>query len=120
MRKFTRYGQSTATACPFCGRSATVKNTQGVPVCIDHRESSMEGTCACGGSLELRDGQWGPYFLCRTCGPVSMKKAQGAGAVKEKNNEKSMQAKTVRADAYKNPDGSTKYVRSDDPRFDFR
>jgi hypothetical protein len=33
-----------------------------------------EVKCACGSWTELREGKWGPFFLCRSCGPISFAK----------------------------------------------
>ena len=71
-----RYGESKAQNCPFCGKSAVVKNSQGVPVCSKHKDKELENMkCACGEYLEVRAGEWGPYFNCLNCGNINFKKA---------------------------------------------
>jgi len=66
------YGQSRIDNCPFCGKRATVKNSQDVPVCHEHKKSDMPDLkCACGEWLDIRAGKWGPYFNCMKCGNVS-------------------------------------------------
>jgi len=69
------YGQSKVDKCPFCGKTATTENSQGVPTCISHKnEELLDYKCMCGEWLELRKGKWGPFFLCMRCGPISFKK----------------------------------------------
>ena len=71
-----RYGQSRIENCPFCGRSATSVNKQGVPVCSAHKGTEIENfKCICGGFLELMNGKFGPYFYCFNCGNINFKKA---------------------------------------------
>lgn len=69
------YGQSKVSSCPFCGQSANVKNEQGVPVCKNHTKSFIQDVkCACGEYMDIREGKWGPFFLCMNCGPVNWRK----------------------------------------------
>lgn len=69
------YGQSYQTRC-FCGKLATSKNKQGIPVCHRCKTSKLKDIkCACGKHLELRNGKFGPYFNCLNCGNVSFRKA---------------------------------------------
>jgi hypothetical protein len=71
-----RYGQSKVDICPFCSRSATLNNKQGVPVCSAHKDMDLENfKCICGSFLELRNGKFGPYFYCFSCGNMNFKKA---------------------------------------------
>lgn len=71
-----RYGESRVESCPFCGKRALVKNSQGIPVCHSHRTRKLgEMRCACGQWLELMSGKWGPYFRCTSCGNISFRKA---------------------------------------------
>ena len=71
-----RYGQSKSNKCPFCGTEAVFKNSQGVPVCRRHKDSSLESMkCLCGSTLEPKDGKFGPYFSCMKCGNVNFKRA---------------------------------------------
>jgi len=73
MRK--RYGESRIDNCPFCGKIAVVKNSQGVPVCQSHRGNKLTDLkCVCGEYLDLSEGKWGPYFRCMNCGNISFKK----------------------------------------------
>ena len=69
------YGQSKAENCPFCGKRALTENSQGIPVCLEHKnEELVNFKCVCGEELEIRKGKWGPYFLCISCGSISFKK----------------------------------------------
>jgi hypothetical protein len=71
-----RYGEAKLAMCPFCSRGAYSKNPQGIPVCSDHTTTTVGNvTCSCGQLLDLREGKWGPFFLCVNCGPVNFNKA---------------------------------------------
>lgn len=70
------YGQSKIENCPFCEKQATSANSQGIPVCKDHKDSKLpELKCLCGEYLELRSGKWGPFFTCLNCGNINLRKA---------------------------------------------
>ncbi len=76
MRIPKRYGQSRIENCPFCGKAGVMKNKQGVPVCLKHKDSYLDGLkCVCGEYLEVRSGKFGAYFTCMNCGNVNFKKA---------------------------------------------
>ncbi len=69
------YGNSKELTCPFCGKIATQKNTQGLDVCRIHTKENLEDIrCSCGSWLETRAGKFGPYFLCMKCGIIPYKK----------------------------------------------
>ena len=69
------YGEAKLPACPFCAKTALVKNSQGVPVCDSHRLVMIDNlACACGRSLDLRVSKWGPYGVCESCGNISWTK----------------------------------------------
>jgi len=71
-----KYGQSKVDSCPFCGKTATIKNNQHVPVCQNHKKASLPDLkCSCNSYLDLRKGKFGVYFNCLNCGNISMKKA---------------------------------------------
>ncbi len=64
-----KYGCSQSKSCPFCNRNATSKNEQKIPVCEKHRATKFPDVrCSCKSFLDLRDGKWGPYFVCMKCG----------------------------------------------------
>jgi hypothetical protein len=70
------YGSSKQLTCPFCGKTATQKNEQGLDVCPLHIKKSMdEFKCTCGSWLELRKGKFGPYFNCMNCGNINYGRA---------------------------------------------
>ena len=70
-----QYGNYREANCPFCGKIATQKNTQGLEVCRLHTKELMEEIrCSCGSWLESRSGKFGPYFHCLKCGNVPYKK----------------------------------------------
>jgi len=76
MRIPKRYGQSQIAKCPFCGMMSTTVNSQKIPTCVKHKESSLDNLkCACGGYLDLKHGKFGPFFTCFKCGIVNMRKA---------------------------------------------
>ncbi len=70
------YGKSEILPCPFCHRQATQKNGQGLDVCSRHtKEYLADVKCVCEALLELRQGNYGPYFNCLRCGNINFKKA---------------------------------------------
>jgi len=69
------YGSYKVETCPFCNKQGTVRNPQGVTVCIDHQSNLIpDKRCACGEWLELKLGKWGPYFQCINCGNKNFRK----------------------------------------------
>ncbi len=75
MYRRKQYGQSKIDKCPFCGKQATAKSSQGVPVCLAHKDSSIDNMkCVCGGWLDIKSGKWGPYFHCMNCGNINFRK----------------------------------------------
>jgi len=84
------YGASKTLTCPFCERTATQKNDQGLEVCHLHIKTNLEEfKCLCGSWLELKVGKFGPYFNCIKCGNMNYKKAmeiKKATETKEKSN----------------------------------
>lgn len=100
------YGQSKVDKCPFCGKTATTENEQGVPTCVSHKADSLpEYKCVCGEWLEMKKSKWGPFFLCMHCGPISYKKAMEVNdhlleqkrAISVKVQEKKPEEKKVEA-----------------------
>lgn len=70
-----QYGKSQINECPFCGKQVVVKNDQGIPVCKEHKDKKLKNLkCACGEWLDIKQGKWGPYFVCINCGNISFKK----------------------------------------------
>jgi predicted RNA-binding Zn-ribbon protein involved in translation (DUF1610 family) len=70
-----KYGSYKNVSCPFCGKVATRKNTQGLDVCRIHTTTLLsEIPCICGNELELRSGPYGPYFYCMHCGAINIKR----------------------------------------------
>jgi len=96
-----RYGESRIDKCPFCGRTALIKNSQGVPVCQSHKNHKLNDLrCMCGELLELKTGKWGPYFRCINCGNINLKKALEINPPKSpvKENKSTPKEITVRSD----------------------
>lgn len=94
MRLPKRYGMSQERLCPFCSKQALSTNGQGVPVCKNHSATTLpEVKCVCGSWLELREGKWGPFFLCLQCGPVAFKK--GIEMLKFMKPKEAIQTKTA-------------------------
>ena len=109
-----RYGQSKQNNCPFCGKTATAQNRQGIPVCVAHREQQFpEIKCMCGKWLELLSGKWGPYFRCINCGNVSWSKGMEL-AEHQKAKASSMSPAPTRSAPVQREE---LIVRSDDPRY---
>ncbi|MFH1439300.1 MAG: hypothetical protein ABIG89_01960 [Candidatus Woesearchaeota archaeon] len=70
------YGLSKISRCPFCERTATHKNEQGLDVCHMHKEQNLDSIkCTCGSWLDIMSGKFGPYFKCINCGNISFRKA---------------------------------------------
>ena len=70
------YGQSKQTNCPFCEKLALTQNSQKIPVCIDHKTRELSDLkCICGEWLDLKDGKFGPFFTCFSCGAINFNKA---------------------------------------------
>ncbi len=104
-----RYGQSKTENCPFCGRQATAKNSQEVPVCREHKSSVMnEMRCICGEHLLMMKGKFGLFFNCPNCGNMSMRKVMEFNDVKDVNMHVSD----------KEPGEKKEFtIRSDDPDY---
>ncbi|HLC52573.1 MAG TPA: hypothetical protein VJI98_04985 [Candidatus Nanoarchaeia archaeon] len=70
-----QYGKSKEVSCPFCSRTATQKNQQGLDVCYQHVTCQIEEIkCTCGSWLEQKVGKFGPYFNCINCGNFNFQK----------------------------------------------
>ncbi len=83
------YGSYQESKCPFCGKTATVKNKQQVPVCRDHTNSVLEDIkCICGEWMSVRTGKYGAFFLCDKCGPMNLNKALEIKEMTQKKEEK--------------------------------
>jgi predicted RNA-binding Zn-ribbon protein involved in translation (DUF1610 family) len=83
-----RYGESKVEGCPFCGKQAIIKNSQGVPVCMIHKAQRLpEMKCSCGGNLLLQEGKFGVFFNCPNCGNINMKRVieMNSNNINEKN-----------------------------------
>ena len=70
-----RYGQSRVDTCPFCGKQGVTQNTQGVPVCLQHKNEKLSDLkCICGSYVDIKTGKWGAYASCMKCGNVNLKR----------------------------------------------
>jgi len=75
MRIPKRYGQSRVDSCPFCGNRGITSNSQGIPVCLEHKKTLLpDRKCLCGEWLDLKKGKFGPFFTCMKCGCISFNK----------------------------------------------
>ena len=109
-----KYGQSKIDECPFCGRHATAMNKQGVPVCVSHREETLDDLkCVCGEILEMLHGKFGVFFKCINCGNKSLKKALEFNTIKPRTQEPGPSFNKADTRLKK----TTITVRSDDPRY---
>ena len=73
--KRRQYGKSQITQCIFCEKQATMRTTQGAPTCNAHRQAELNTLfCYCGVAVEPKIGAYGLFFLCESCGPLSLKK----------------------------------------------
>ncbi|HIH24119.1 TPA: hypothetical protein HA251_03740 [Candidatus Woesearchaeota archaeon] len=74
-----RYGQSSVSACPFCGGQAFAKNDQGIPCCTKHKALRLPDLkCICGRWLDQRESKFGVFYTCMSCGAVSFAKMMDA------------------------------------------
>lgn len=117
-----RYGQSRIDNCPFCGKQSTTSNKQGVPVCSDHKDSTLDNLkCVCGEYLELRTGKFGAYFNCINCGNVNMKKALEINETRSEEKPKVIESSSEKIENYKKSQTTKKpkevTIRSDDPDY---
>ncbi len=110
-----RYGEGKLDTCPFCGKRATILNTQKVPVCIEHKKNELNNLkCACGSYIDMRQGKFGVFFTCIKCGAVSLSKALELNTIeKTPTQEKTQIQKTENKKIFENK----KVIRSDDPMF---
>ncbi|HLC96758.1 MAG TPA: hypothetical protein VJH97_05560 [Candidatus Nanoarchaeia archaeon] len=75
MRIPKKYGDSFADLCPFCSNTGTTKNSQGIPVCPQHKNELLKDIkCVCGEYLDIKEGRFGVYFYCINCGNKSFRK----------------------------------------------
>jgi hypothetical protein len=94
-----RYGLSKVDVCPFCGKHATAKNDQDIPVCQQHRQRRIQQwTCACGEPLDLLQGKFGAYFSCINCGNISFAKAFEMNASRIPTLQEKPKETTIRSD----------------------
>lgn len=71
------YGQSQVTECYFCLKPATTETELGIPACNDHKTKELKNEkCLCGKALDVKKSRFGAFFLCSSCGPISLKKAK--------------------------------------------
>ena len=119
-----RYGYSKKDYCPFCQKEAVLYNDQKVPVCSAHKTSTLQNMkCVCGKILDLKNGKFGPFFSCLSCGNMSLKKILEVNTVQEN------QGSTVQNQSFQNKNSFSKSndttnkerkeitIRSDDPRY---
>ncbi|MFH2020923.1 MAG: hypothetical protein ABIJ34_05885 [archaeon] len=87
-----RYGLSRDDKCTFCEKKALVKNKQHLLVCKAHKDSMLPDIrCSCGSWLELKDGKFGPYFVCMNCGNMNLKK--GLDILENQQSKKKVELK---------------------------
>ena len=71
-----KYSESKIENCPFCGKRSLTENSQNIPVCIEHKNTELlDLKCICGEWLDLKQGKFGPYFNCISCGNMNFNKA---------------------------------------------
>jgi len=84
------YGNYKKLNCPFCDRTATQKNGQGLDVCHLHtKEMLPEFKCTCGSWVEVRSSKYGPYFKCENCGNLNYKRGMEIKALTAGKEDKS-------------------------------
>jgi hypothetical protein len=81
-----RYGDSKKEACPFCKKQATTVSKEGIPVCVEHKNASLpEMKCACGSTLDLKNGKFGVFYNCLSCGNQSLSRVLEINDVSDAN-----------------------------------
>jgi transcription elongation factor Elf1 len=116
-----KYGQSKKENCPFCGKDSVSVNSQGVPVCLNHKDNKiLDLKCACGAFLDVRSGKFGPYFNCMNCGNINFRKGLEMNpglnnAPKSEEKENPVEKKEIKKEYPKERKEIT--VRSDDPSY---
>ncbi|MFT4312967.1 MAG: hypothetical protein ACMXYA_01030 [Candidatus Woesearchaeota archaeon] len=76
MRRFRKkYGEYKTDICPYCGKSAMVKNAMGLNVCKEHKETTQDPNLrtSTGEWLEVKVGKFGNYCYSPTRGSISVK-----------------------------------------------
>lgn len=108
------YGQSKVSYCSFCGKLATQKSETGLEVCSQHKASKLEEIkCTCGKWLEQRDGKFGPYFNCVSCGNFNYNKAMGIKAITQNQVVKKKETPQITESAPRTrPVSSSSYVHN--------
>jgi hypothetical protein len=145
MRMPKKYGQSREDECPFCGQRAITQNSQGIPVCMQHKTAILNDMkCVCGDYLDIMQGKFGYFFRCMKCGCISPKKAFELNEIKDisgNDNSKKTQSNSFSSSSFKPQntqeqpksevkssssedlsntfiiDDDCEVVRSDDPRY---
>ena len=113
-----RYGQSRTDSCPFCDRQATNLNSQGIPVCVKHRNAKLSDMrCACGELLDIRQGKFGVFFSCMSCGSQSMSKVFSINEVKYVSGTPKQETPSAPKKNFNRRKPKEITIRSDDPRF---
>lgn len=125
--KFKRkktYGSYKTTTCPFCSRTATHKNEQGLDVCHLHTRRNLEEIkCTCSSWLELRAGKFGPYFNCINCGNLNYEKAieikrmTKVGLPDEFEEAKSEESNKIEQNKIRHKKRKEITITSDDPNY---
>jgi hypothetical protein len=97
MRIPKKYGESKIDKCPFCNNIAVTESLEGVPVCTKHKEGKLPDLkCVCGEYVDLRKGNFGPYFSCLRCGNVNFKRILDVNpSFDEKIGKESNECKSV-------------------------
>ncbi len=117
-----KYGESKIDKCPFCGRQAVLTNSQGLPVCSNHKNAVLnQMKCVCGETADLMTGKFGVYFNCLNCGNVNARKIFEMNQVEdasggEKHEEKIISSPKLYPDKQKEPQKEIT-IRSDDPDY---
>lgn len=78
------YGKSKIEPCPFCGKTGTAQNKQGITVCREHKEAILNDMrCTCGDMLDIKIGKYGYFFVCMRCGAKAPRKVYEINDVKD-------------------------------------
>jgi hypothetical protein len=122
-----RYGESRIDSCPFCGRQALIKNSQGIAVCTNHKDKKLDNMkCMCGENLLMQEGKFGVFFNCFKCGNINLRRALEINSdrisrninIQKETKPNNNNNNTIKTNNNKDKRETTiQTVRSDDPRY---
>ncbi len=117
------YGAYREETCIFCGERAICMNRQDLPTCVKHKHDEVDMDkikCSCGEYLDIKQGKYGSFFLCISCGPMSIAKIKEINEIKPKSNAVSSSNsvyKQSNSTTFNKSSSTNVTIRSDDPDY---